>query len=165
MFLSQPASHERTQRAPTSPIDEAAATAAHARVVAPSIAPFDPPSHRASLVASFAYAWQGIVYVVRTQRNARIHLTIGMAVLVLAGLLRLPVVEWAILLLCMVAVIVAEMMNTVVEAVVDLATSRYHPLAKVAKDVAAGAVLVTAIGSVGIGFLILGPHLWHALVR
>ena len=101
--------------------------------------------------------------MVRTQRNARIHLSIGSMVLVLAALLRLALVEWAILLLCIVAVIVAEMLNTVAEAVVDLVTDRYHPLAKIAKDVAAGAVLVTAIGSAGIGLLVLGPHLWHAL--
>jgi len=84
-------------------------------------------------------------------------------VLVLAAALGVAIMEWAILLLCMVAVIVAEMLNTVVESIVDLITGQYHPLAKVAKDVAAGAVLVTAIGSAGIGLLVLGPHLWHAL--
>ena len=117
------------------------------------------------LLPSFDYAWQGIVHVVRTQRNMRIHLAIAVAVLVLAATLGLALVEWAILLLCMVAVIVAEMLNTVVESIVDLVTAQYHPLAKVAKDVAAGAVLVTAIGSAGIGLLVLGPHLWHALFR
>jgi len=115
------------------------------------------------LVPSFDYAWQGIVHVVRTQRNMRIHLAIASAVLVLAAALGVAIMEWAILLLCMVAVIVAEMLNTVVESIVDLITGQYHPLAKVAKDVAAGAVLVTAIGSAGIGLLVLGPHLWHAL--
>jgi len=117
------------------------------------------------LLPSFDYAWQGIVHVVCTQRNMRIHLAIAVAVLVLAATLGLAIVEWAILLLCMVAVIVAEMLNTVVESIVDLVTAQYHPLAKVAKDVAAGAVLVTAIGSAGIGLLVLGPHLWHALLR
>ena len=115
------------------------------------------------LIPSFDYAWQGIGHVVRTQRNMRIHLAIAVAVLALATILGLATVEWAILLLCMVAVLVAEMLNTVVESIVDLVTAQYHPLAKVAKDVAAGAVLVTAIGSAGIGLLVLGPHLWHAL--
>jgi len=95
----------------------------------------------------------------------RIHLAIAVAVLALATILGLAIVEWAILLLCMVAVLVAEMLNTVVESIVDLVTAQYHPLAKVAKDVAAGAVLVTAIGSAGIGLLVLGPHLWYALLR
>lgn len=116
-------------------------------------------------MSSFAYAWEGIIYVFRTQRNARIHLGIGSLVVCAAAALRLALVEWAVLLICIMAVVVAEMVNTVVEATVDLVTDRYHPLAKVAKDVAAGAVLATAIGSAGIGLLILGPHLWHALAR
>jgi diacylglycerol kinase len=57
------------------------------------------------------------------------------------------------------------MINTMVEAIVDLITDHYHPLAKVAKDVAAGTVLFTAVGSVLIGLVVLGPHLWQALFR
>lgn len=113
----------------------------------------------------FTYAWSGITYVVRTQRNMRFHLCSACAVVALATLLHLALLEWAILLTCILGVIVAEMLNTIVEAVVDLITDRYHPLAKIAKDVAAGAVLLSAIGSAGIGLLILGPHLWHALFR
>ncbi|MGH2411630.1 MAG: diacylglycerol kinase family protein, partial [Chloroflexota bacterium] len=77
----------------------------------------------------------------RTQRNMRIHVGAAAAVLALAGVLRVARVELAVLLLCILAVLTLEMLNTVVEAVVDLATEEYHPLAKIAKDVAAGAVL------------------------
>ncbi len=120
---------------------------------------------RARFFQSFRFAWQGIVYVVRTQRNARVHLSIGVLVLALAVLLRVSRLEYAVLIGCSMVVIAAEMVNTVAESIVDLVTDRYHPLAKVAKDAAAGAVLVTAIGSAVIGVLLLGPPLWQALVR
>jgi diacylglycerol kinase len=124
-------------------------------------APVRGRQHGVGLGAGFQYAWDGFAHVVRTQRNMRIHLAIGALVLVAGILLHLAVVEWAILLLCIMAVLVAEMSNTLIEALVDLVSPGYHPLAKLAKDVAAGAVLVTAIGSAGIGFVILGPHLLH----
>jgi undecaprenol kinase/diacylglycerol kinase (ATP) len=95
----------------------------------------------------------------------RVHLAAGTLVLVLAILLRLSPLDVAVLLLCIIAVVMLEMLNTVVEAVVDLKTERYHPLAKIAKDVAAGAVLVAAAGSAVVGLLVLGPPLWHALFR
>ena len=116
-----------------------------------------------AFLKGFTYAWAGLTYVVRTQRNMRFHLCAACAVVALAALLHLALLEWAILLTCILGVIVAEMLNTIVEAVVDLITDRYHPLAKIAKDVAAGAVLLSAIGSAGIGLLILGPHLWRVL--
>jgi diacylglycerol kinase (ATP) len=118
-----------------------------------------------SLAASFLFAWQGVAYVVRTQRNMRIHLGVGAGVLGLAGALHVSRLELACLLLCIMAVSVLEMLNTVVEAVVDLVTEEYHPLAKIAKDVAAGAVLVSSVGSVVVGLLILGPHLIRVLHR
>jgi diacylglycerol kinase len=88
---------------------------------------------------------------------------VAVTVLALAALLRVSLLELSILLVCIMAVIVAEMLNTVVEAVVDLVTAQYHPLAKVAKDVAAGAVLSSAIVSAVIGALVLGPHVGHTL--
>lgn len=127
--------------------------------VSPEVA----PQRRGTLRSGFVYAWQGIVYVFRTQRNARIHLAVAVFVLAVAALLRVSLLELSILLVCIMAVIVAEMLNTVVEAVVDLVTAQYHPLAKVAKDVAAGAVLSSAIVSAVIGVLVLGPHVGHAL--
>jgi diacylglycerol kinase len=116
-------------------------------------------------VASFGCAFAGFWHVIRTQRNMRIHLAVG-AVAVAAGLgLGLDWTQWAVLVLAMGFVLVAEMFNTVAEAALDAATPYYHPLVKVAKDVAAGAVLVTALVSVGVGLLVLGPPLWSVVVR
>jgi diacylglycerol kinase len=99
-------------------------------------------------------------HVLRTQRNARIHLSLALVVIVLGLWLGLSRIEWAIIGL----VLAAESFNTVAEAAVDLATAEYHPLAKIAKDVAAGAVLLMAITAVVVGLLILGPPLWAALL-
>jgi diacylglycerol kinase len=93
----------------------------------------------------------------------RIHLGAATAVLLLAAALRVSRLELAGLLLCIMAVTSLEMINTVVESVVDLVTEEYHPLAKIAKDVAAGAVLVSSIGAVLVGLLILGPPLASAI--
>jgi diacylglycerol kinase len=108
----------------------------------------------------FVYAFRGIAHVVRTQRNARVHLVFAVAVL-LAGLyFRVTPVEWAILAITISLVFSAEMFNTSVELQVDLATSRPDPRARAAKDVGAGAVLVTALGAVAVGVAIFGPRLW-----
>lgn len=115
---------------------------------------------RAAFLRSFVHAWDGVVYAVRTQRNARVHLAAAVCALALGVLLHLSPVEFALIFLAVMAVLVAELFNTVVEAIVDLVTSEYHPLARVAKDVAAGAVLVCAMFAVVIGLLVFGPHLW-----
>jgi len=123
------------------------------------------PTRLASFLMSFVYAWRGITYVARTQRNARVHLAVAVAVAVAAVLLGLSTGEDALLALTIALVIAFEALNTVVEAIVDLVTQEYHPLAKVAKDAAAGAVLVMALGAVGVGLLTLGPHLLRLLAR
>ena len=122
-----------------------------------------PRPTRATFFAAFRFAWQGVVHVLRTQRNARIHLGAATAVIAVALAVGVTAAELAVLLTCITMVIAAEMMNTVVEATVDLVSPNYHPLAKIAKDVAAGAVLVTAIGSACVGVIVLGPSLWHVL--
>lgn len=114
-------------------------------------------------INSFRYAFAGWYYVLRTQRNAWIHAVISTAVVALALWLELPRRDWAILILTMMTVWMAEFMNTALEAVVDMTMPQRHPLAKVAKDVAAAAVLVGACGAVLIGLLILGPPLWERL--
>lgn len=113
---------------------------------------------------SFRYAFAGWWYVLRTQHNAWIHAVITTAVILLALWLKRPLQEWAILILTFMAVWMAEFMNTAIEAVVDKASPEYHPLAKVAKDVAAAAVLVGAMGAIIIGLLLLGPPLWEKVV-
>lgn len=113
---------------------------------------------------SFGYAFGGIAFVLRTQHNAWIHAAISIGVVVLAAWLEVSLLEWAILVLAMLAVWIAEFVNTAVEATVDLITEDRQPLAEVAKDVAAGAVLLAAAGSVIIGLLVLGPPLWSRVV-
>ncbi len=112
-----------------------------------------------SLLQSFRYAFAGLWQALRTQRNARIHLLAAVAVTAMGLWLRLDAVRWAVLVLTISLVFFAEMVNTVVVAIVDLLTPEYHPLPKVAKDVSAGAVLVMAMAAVVVGLLILGPPL------
>ncbi|MFW6068037.1 MAG: diacylglycerol kinase family protein [Chloroflexota bacterium] len=111
-------------------------------------------------VQSFRYAFEGWAHVLRTQRNAWIHAIITIAVVLLGWWLRLGRLEWVGLLLTIMIVWMAEFTNTAIEAVVDMTMPQRHPLAKVAKDVAAATVLVGALGAVIIGLLILGPPLW-----
>lgn len=112
---------------------------------------------------SFQYAFDGWWFVLRTQHNAWIHAVITVAVVVVGLWLRLPLRDWAVLILTFMAVWMAEFMNTAIEAVVDMTMPDVHPLAKVAKDVAAAAVLVGALGAVLVGLLLLGPPLWQRL--
>jgi diacylglycerol kinase (ATP) len=113
----------------------------------------------ASRVRSFGHAFEGWWYVLRTQRNARVHAIIALAVLGLSFWLQLDALRWAVILLTMVMVFAAEFFNTAIEAVVDLASPHEHPLAKVGKDVAAAAVLIAALGAALIGMLVLGQPL------
>lgn len=116
-------------------------------------------SEWAKFIAGFGYAFSGLWYTLRTQRNMRVHLTIALLALLVGLFLRISPVEFAIIFLAIVAVFTAEMFNTVLELCVDLASPEYSPLAKAAKDVAAGAVLFSAIISVIIGLLIFLPHI------
>jgi len=115
---------------------------------------------RATFLRSFVHAWAGVTHALRTQRNAQVHLVAAAGALTLGVVLRISALEFALIFLAIMAVLVAELFNTVVEAVVDLVTREYHPLARVAKDVAAGAVLLCAMFAVVIGLLVFGPHLW-----
>lgn len=114
---------------------------------------------------SFVYAWNGILYTVRTQRNMRVHIAIFVAAVTLGVVLRISAVEFAMVFVAATGVLIAEMMNTVAEAVVDLVTNEYHPLARIAKDVAAGVVLMNALLSVVIGLFVFVPHLWPLVMR
>jgi diacylglycerol kinase len=117
-----------------------------------------------SRYASFRHALRGLWYVIRTQRNAWIHVFFTLAVFAVGLWLGLPARDWAVLILTIAMVFAAEFINTAIEAVVDLATQEHHPLAKVSKDVGAGAVLISAIAAIAVGLLILGPPLWARLV-
>src|SRR5215467_1876414 len=126
----------------------------------PSLPPQLPQSTWARFIAGFGYAFSGLVYVLRTQLNMRVHLSIALLALLTGLILRISAIEFAIIFLTIIIVLVAEMFNTVLELCVNLASPQYHPLAKIAKDVSAGAVLLSAIFAVIIGLFIFVPHLW-----
>lgn len=111
------------------------------------------------LVHSFGHAFAGIGHGLRTQANLRIHLVAAIAVSIAGLLLQISTIEWAILVVTIMIVMSAELFNTAIEAVADRVGSEPHPLSKIAKDTAAGAVLIGAIGSVIVGLLIFGPRL------
>jgi diacylglycerol kinase len=121
--------------------------------------PVQGKSEWAKFIASFGYAFSGLWYTIRTQRNMRVHLTIALLALLVGVFLRISPVEFAIIFLAIICVFTAEMFNTVLELCVDLASPEYSPLAKIAKDVAAGTVLLSAIISVIIGLFIFLPHI------
>ena len=116
-----------------------------------------------SRLASFRHASRGWMFVLRTQQNAWVHSLVATIVILLSLWLGLPPRDWAVLVLTIAMVFTAEFINTAIEAVVDLATQEKHPLAKVSKDVGAGAVLIAALAAILIGLLILGPPLWARL--
>jgi len=109
---------------------------------------------------SFRWALRGIGVMLRSQHNAWLHAAATVAI-VCAGLaLGLSAAEWCWIVLAIVAVWTAEALNTAFEFLTDVASPGFHPLAEKAKDVAAGAVLISALGAVAIGLLVLGPKLW-----
>jgi diacylglycerol kinase len=116
-----------------------------------------------NIVESFRFAFSGLWYALRTQRNTRIHLMIAAAVVALGVWLDLSFIQWAVLALTIGFVLVSEMLNTVAETLVDLVSPGYHPLARIIKDVTAGAVLLAATVSVIVGLLVLGPPLCRKL--
>lgn len=126
-------------------------------------APLPHTQHPHPLLASFGYAFAGLRYTYRTQRNFRIHLVIAILALAAGVLFGLSWIEWALIAVMIVVVLSAEMANTMVEALVDLVTQERHDLAEVAKDVSAGVVLLTAMGSVVVGALVFLPKLWRLL--
>lgn len=121
------------------------------------------PSPR-DLVTPFRVALHGLVHTFRTQRHMRVHLYVTLATVALALALNLRIREVLVLLFMINFVLVAEMFNSAIEAVVDLTSPHYHPLAKFAKDIAAGAVLVTTIMALIVGSLIaLGDESWERI--
>ena len=117
-----------------------------------------------SRIAAFGHAFRGWWHVLRTQHNAWIHSLVATLVVIVGFWLQLSPGNWAIIVLTIAMVFTAEFINTAIEAVVDLAMPMHHPLAKVGKDVGAGAVLISALAGVVVGLLILGPPLWAKLV-
>jgi diacylglycerol kinase len=116
------------------------------------------------LLRSFGYAFEGVAYILRTQRNARIELAIALAAVALAAWLGISAVEWAVLALTIALVLALEWINTSLELAVSLASPERHPSAKAAKDVAAACVLLGAITSVVVALLLFAPRLVSRLL-
>jgi diacylglycerol kinase (ATP) len=107
-----------------------------------------------SILQSFNFAIEGIIHVLRTQRNMRIHFAIAVAVLIAALAVGVRRLELVALLLAISFVLIAEMLNTALEAGIDVATTSFDPLAKLAKDIAAGAVLIATVNAIAVGYLV-----------
>src|SRR5487761_2124626 len=105
-------------------------------------------------IRSFNHAFDGIIYAVRTQPNMRTHLIISVLVLLTTLVLRIDRIYVIAIILCIALVVSLELVNTAIESLVDLLIATHHPLAKTAKDAAAGAVLVGSIASVIVGYLV-----------
>jgi diacylglycerol kinase (ATP) len=114
---------------------------------------------RPSLLDSFNFAFEGVIHVLRTQRNMRIHFAVAGAVLVAAVAIGVSRIELIALLLAIAFVLIAEMINTAIEGAVDVSTTSFDPNAKLAKDIAAGAVLIATVNAVAVGYLVFSQQL------
>ena len=114
-------------------------------------------------VRSFGHALRGIAAMLASQHNAWIHGAASVSVCLLGAALGVSPLGWCALVLAMVAVWTAEALNTAFELLCDVASPEFHPLVEAAKDVAAGAVLIAAIGAAAVGLIVLGPPLLRAL--
>jgi len=113
---------------------------------------------------SVGFAISGILHALRSERHMQFHAVAAVVAICVGAWLQLERWEWVTLVVTIAVVIAAELMNTAIERIVDLASPGLHPLAKAAKDTAAGAVLVTAIGAVLVGLLLFGPPIWQRLL-
>lgn len=109
---------------------------------------------------SFAFAVEGIIHSIKFERNIKIHLAVALAVIILGFLYNVSSFEWLLIILAIGGMLSFELMNTAVERVVDLVTGEEHPLAKQAKDIAAGAVFIYAVMSVVVGCIIFLPKMF-----
>jgi diacylglycerol kinase (ATP) len=112
-----------------------------------------------AIIQSLNWAFEGVIHVLRTQRNMRIHFGVATAVLILAFSYGVTKLELMALLVAISFVLIAEMVNTAIEATIDLATTSFDPLAKMAKDIAAGAVLIASVNAVVVGYLVFADRL------
>ena len=118
-----------------------------------------------SLLDSFNFAFEGIIHVLRTQRNMRIHFAAAVAVLVAAVATGVSRIELIALLISITFVLLAEMINTAIEGTVNVATTSFDPNAKLAKDIAAGAVLIATVNAVAVGYLVFSRQVAERSTR
>lgn len=112
-----------------------------------------------TFLRSFRYALEGFLTAVRTERNINVQLFVGLAAIVAGLVLRIDALSWVLVILCIGLVLFAELVNTSIEAVVDLATQDLHPLAKRAKDIAAASVFVLSIAAAAVGLIVFARAL------
>jgi len=115
--------------------------------------------HKPGFWRSLNQAWRGMLYTIKTQKHVQFHVVAGTSVVLFAWWSEVTRFEWLILIFAIGSVISAEVMNSAIETVVDMVQPNYHPLAGMAKDIAAGAVLVTAIQAAVIGIIVFAPVL------
>ncbi len=127
--------------------------------------PAPSPGRAPSLIDSFNYAFEGIIHVLRTQRNLRIHFAIAIGVIAAAAALGVERIELMALLLAIAFVLVAEMVNSAIEGAIDVSTTSFDPNAKLAKDVAAGAVLIASVTAIAVGYLVFAHAAAHRTAR
>lgn len=108
---------------------------------------------------SFKYAWQGITFLFKHETNAKIHFIAAIAVVIAGFLFSITKLEWCVVLMCVGGVFMAEAFNTAIEKLCDKVSPKQDPLIKIAKDVAAGAVLLFVISSIIVGLIIFLPHI------
>lgn len=116
-----------------------------------------------NIIQSFNCAIEGFIYVVKTQRNMRIHFLIAVFILLLGIYVNFNGIELLILCGVITLVLLTEMLNTAMELIVDLVKERYHPLARIAKDISAGAVLIASINAITAGYLLFSSHLTFSI--
>ncbi len=131
----------------------------------PRTSPPPAPGRAPTLLDSFNYAFEGIIHVLRTQRNLRIHFAIAIGVIVAAVWIGVQRMELIALLLAIAFVLVSEMINTAIEGAIDASTTSFDPNAKLAKDIAAGAVLISSVTALGIGYLVFSSAAAHRTAR
>jgi diacylglycerol kinase (ATP) len=123
------------------------------------------PGRAPTLLDSFNYAFEGIIHVLRTQRNLRIHFGVAIAVVAAAVAVGVTRLELIALLLAIAFVLVAEMINSAIEGAIDVSTTSFDPNAKLAKDIAAGAVLIASVTALGVGYLVFAGAAAHRTAR
>lgn len=115
------------------------------------------------IMRKFAWAMAGLMAVIREEQNMKIHLAAAGIALGLGWILGLERGEWGLLLIAIILVLMSEVINTAIERTVDLIAPQYHPLAEKAKNMAAGAVLLSAISAVILGVIVFGPHIFNII--
>ncbi len=123
------------------------------------------PGRAPTLLESFNYAFEGIIHVLRTQRNLRIHFAIAIVVIAAAAALSVQRIELIALLIAIAFVLVSEMINSAIEGAIDVSTTSFDPNAKLAKDIAAGAVLISSVTAVAVGYLVFAEAAAHRTAR